>query len=89
MIYSKVGLAHLGMANETHLPYQKKSLISISQRMIANHQITYFTVDIYFKNWEGPRRPEFIPHLDMNRFTSDQKWQLYCLERFLNMYESF
>lgn len=48
-MYSRVGLAHLGIARETHLPYQKKSLISINQRMIASHQITSFTVDIYFK----------------------------------------
>ena len=47
--YSRVGFAHLGIANETHLPYQKKSLISINHSMIANIQIMYFTVDMYFK----------------------------------------
>lgn len=44
-------------------------------------------VDIYFKNWEGPSRPEFKSNLDMSKFTGNQKWQMYCLEKFLNMYE--
>lgn len=44
-------------------------------------------VDIYFKDWEGPKRPEFRKNLDMGQFTGNQKWQLYCLERFLNLYE--
>ena len=41
-------------------------------------------VDEYFANWEGPTRPEFLSGLDMSRFTGNQKWQLWCLERFLN-----
>lgn len=44
-------------------------------------------VDIYFKDWQGPTRPEFKRDLDMSQFTGNQKWQLYCLEQFLNMYE--
>lgn len=44
-------------------------------------------VDVYFKNWEGPRRPEFRKDIDMNKFTGNQKWQMYCLERFLEMNE--
>lgn len=44
-------------------------------------------VDLYFENWEGPKRYEFKKHLDMSQFTGNQKWQMYCLERFLNMYE--
>lgn len=44
-------------------------------------------VDIYFKDWMGPTRPEFKSDLDMSHFTGNQKWQLYCLEQFLNMYE--
>lgn len=44
-------------------------------------------VDEYFKTWEGPVRPEFKKNMDMNRFTGNQKWQIYCLERFLNMNE--
>ena len=41
-------------------------------------------VDFYFAQWQGPTRPEFKPNLDMENFTGNQKWQLYCLERFLN-----
>lgn len=44
-------------------------------------------VDAYFKTWEGPTRPEFKKNIDMNKFTGNQKWQMYCLEQFLNMYE--
>lgn len=42
-------------------------------------------VDIYFKTWAGPTRPEFKKGLDMSKFTGNQKWQMYCLERFLEM----
>ena len=44
-------------------------------------------VDEYFKNWEGPRRKEFIENLNISKFTGNQKWQIYCLERFLNYFE--
>ena len=44
-------------------------------------------VDAYFKDWCGPKRPEFRRDLDMTQFTGIQKWQMYCLEQFLNMYE--
>lgn len=41
-------------------------------------------VDIYFKNWGGPKRSEFRDDIDMIKFTGNQKWLLYCLERFLD-----
>ena len=44
-------------------------------------------VDEFFETWEGPKRPEFRKDIDMNCFTGNQKWQMYCLERFLNIYE--
>lgn len=44
-------------------------------------------VDEYFADWEGPKRPEFLENLDMSKFTGNQKWLLYCLEKFLDMYE--
>ena len=44
-------------------------------------------VDAYFKDWTGPARREFKPGLDMAGFTGNQKWQLWCLERFLNRHE--
>ncbi len=43
-------------------------------------------VDAYFANWEGPTRPEFKKNLDMKQFSGNQKWQLWCLERFLNKF---
>lgn len=44
-------------------------------------------VDSYFKDWEGPHRPEFKKDLNMASFTGNQKWQFYCLERFLDLNE--
>ena len=44
-------------------------------------------VDEYFKNWEGPKRKEFLENIDMSQFSGNQKWLLYCLEVFLNMYD--
>lgn len=43
-------------------------------------------VNEWFATWEGPRRAEFIPHCTDN-MTGDQKWMVWCLERFLNMLE--
>ncbi len=45
-------------------------------------------VDYYFKDWTGPIRPEFKSNLDISGFTGNQKWQLWCLERFLNIIDS-
>lgn len=45
-------------------------------------------VDIYFKDWKGPSRPEFKNDIDMSKFTGNQKWQIWCLERFLNLIEN-
>lgn len=45
-------------------------------------------VDFYFENWQGPTRAEFKKNLDMSKFNGNPKWQLYCLERFLNLYEN-
>ena len=41
-------------------------------------------VDKYFEKWEGPKRPEFRRDIDINSFSGNQKWLLYCLEKFLN-----
>ena len=46
------------------------------------------TVDKYFKNWQGPKRKEFLENLDMKKFTGNQKWQMWCLEKWLDMNES-
>ncbi len=44
-------------------------------------------VDEYFKDWKGPKRHEFKSNIDMQKFTGNQKWQMWCLERFLDMNE--
>lgn len=44
-------------------------------------------LDVYFKNWKGPTRPEFLENLDMSNFTGNQKWQILCLEGYLNNIE--
>ncbi len=44
-------------------------------------------VDEYFKDWKGPSREEFLDDLDMSQFTGNQKWQIWCLERYLNYIE--
>lgn len=46
-------------------------------------------VDHYFAGWEGPKRPEFRSDIDISRFNGNQKWLLYCLERFLNLYDKY
>lgn len=44
-------------------------------------------VDSYFANWQGPTRPEFRDDIVITQYNGNQKWLLYCLERFLNLYE--
>ena len=41
-------------------------------------------VDAVFKNWSGPKRPEFRKDIDMASLTGNQKWQLWCAECFLD-----
>ncbi len=41
----------------------------------------------WFKKWTGPTRPEFWSHCTDN-LTGDQKWYVWCLEKFFNMMES-
>lgn len=45
-------------------------------------------VDFYFKDWKGPVRPEFRSDIDLENLSGNQKWQLYCLEKFLDINES-
>lgn len=44
-------------------------------------------VNEWFANWEGPTRKEFIPH-STDYMQGDQKWMVWCLERYLNMIEA-
>lgn len=38
----------------------------------------------WLQNWEGPTREEFCVQ-DINAFSGEQKWLIFCLEQFLNM----
>lgn len=44
-------------------------------------------VDEYFKTWDGPKRLEFRNDINLNNFTGNQKWQMYCLEKFLDVFD--
>lgn len=44
--------------------------------------------DVWLKHWSGPKRQEF-KKLKMSNFTGDQKFMLFCLERWLNIIERF
>lgn len=41
-------------------------------------------VDFYLRDWKGPQRPEFKKDIDIDAFSGNQKWLLFCLELFLN-----
>jgi hypothetical protein len=41
-------------------------------------------VDSYFASWKGPVRPEFRKDVDYTCFSGNQKWLIWCLERFLD-----
>lgn len=43
-------------------------------------------VDEYFRNWEGPKRNEFRDDINIIKYSGNQKWLIWCLEKFLNMY---
>lgn len=44
-------------------------------------------VDAIFRDWEGPKRPEFRTDIPMHTLTGNQKWQLWCAEQFLNLFD--
>ena len=45
------------------------------------------SVNDWFRNWEGPKRKEFRDDINIEEFTGDQKWLMFCLEYFLNLYD--
>ena len=38
----------------------------------------------WFKDWQGPTRPEFWPHC-VDPMNGDQRWLVWCLEQYLNL----
>ncbi|WP_455145942.1 asparagine synthase-related protein [Brachyspira pilosicoli] len=45
------------------------------------------SVNDWFRDWNGPKRYEFRDDIDIDNFSGDQKWLIYCLEYFLNLFE--
>jgi len=45
-------------------------------------------MDSWMQFWTGPTRPEFKRGIIAGSFSGEQKWLLYCLERFMTMVES-
>lgn len=45
-------------------------------------------VDTIFKSWSGPTRPEFRDDIPMEKLTGNQKWQLWCAEQFLELFDN-
>jgi len=43
-------------------------------------------MDEWMKSWQGPTREEFLPRC-VEVLNGDQKWLVWCLEKFLNMLE--
>ncbi|NVO03642.1 MAG: asparagine synthase, partial [Bacteroidetes bacterium] len=43
-------------------------------------------VNQWLADWDGPKRSEFIPNCHIG-MTGEQKWLLFCLEKFLDMIE--
>lgn len=44
-------------------------------------------VSEWLKDWAGPKRPEFLLNCHKG-LTGDQKWLVYCLEKFLDMIDA-
>ncbi|MBQ9560397.1 MAG: asparagine synthase [Bacteroidaceae bacterium] len=44
-------------------------------------------VDSIFHDWAGPTRSEFRSDIPMDCLTGNQKWQLWCAELFLDMFD--
>lgn len=43
-------------------------------------------MDQWLKDWDGPTRKEFLPNC-VKDLTGDQKWMVYCLEKYLNIFD--
>lgn len=44
-------------------------------------------MDQWLAHWQGPLRSEFRGDLDWSKLNGDQKWLLFCLNRFLDLIE--
>ena len=87
-------LNEIGMDNiERHDKYLRKYLIrelmakKYPEIPVPNKVPMPRPVDAYFKDWKGVSRTEFRTDINYSKLSGNQKWQLYCLERFLNKYD--
>lgn len=44
-------------------------------------------MDAWLGSWQGPHRSEFREDIDLSAFSGDQRWLIWCLERFLDQLE--
>jgi len=44
-------------------------------------------MDQWFKNWKDLHRPEFRKDIDLGSLTGDQKWLVYSLQEFMDLYD--
>lgn len=44
-------------------------------------------MDSWLDDWKGPKRNEFKKNLNINNFCGEEKWLLYCLEKFLDQFD--
>lgn len=44
-------------------------------------------MDSWLSDWKGPNRNEFRKDLNINNFCGEEKWLLYCLEKFLDQFD--
>lgn len=71
--------------------YMLRELFSLRYKgfKIPNKTPMPRAVNVWLREYAGPRRDEFIPNcVNISNLNAEQKWQLYCLESFLNYYES-
>ncbi len=45
-------------------------------------------LDAWMADWAGPVRPEFRPDLDLARLSGEQRFQLWCLDRFMEIHDA-
>ncbi len=64
--------------------YKKYPEIPVQNKILMSRP-----VGAKFKTWEvQTTRLEFRKDIDMSKFIGNQKWQMYCLEKFLEMNEN-
>jgi hypothetical protein len=67
----------------------RKVFVDLYPNMNAPEKIPFARpMEQWLADWCGPTRKEFMSNLDMQSFTGDQRWLLFCLERFMNLMDA-